>query len=175
MEKNKILKTIGTFVAGLLIGYVIGKVPMYSQKVYNPNQFTSNVHYSYESYNNVIVSGTTVRGAINLLSDKAILIINKSSTDDNYAIVNNMTLWDEHYITKTEYGYWISKKSFEGLLVYDDIHQYYVTPMYSLTGIYDSNNTAFGTDEYIAPASQYRANLIKDWDGDILGVVFEIL
>ena len=174
MEKSKILKAVGTFVTGLFIDYLFCKGYAYLYTKDRPNDKSSDVPCLYEPFDGKVVSGVRVRDTINLLEKDTILVINKNSDLDKYAIIAKTSLFNEDDIIRTKKGFWISNSVFKSFMQFDETEQCYRTYLNYKPVRYVSNLSCLGTEEYITSADRYKAVLIKDSQDNVLGVVFEV-
>ena len=174
MEKSKILKAVGTFATGLFTGYLFCKGYEHLYTKNSPNDESSDVSCLYEPFDGKVVAGASVRDIINLLEKDTILVINKNSDLDKYAIIAKTSLFGEDDIARTEKGFWISNSVFKSSMQFDETEQCYRTYLTRKSARYVSNLSCLGTEEYVVSADRYKARLIKDSQDNILGVVFEI-
>ena len=174
MERSKILKTVGTFVTGLFTGYLFCKGYEYLYTKDSSNDESSNDPCLHEPFDGKIVAGASVRDTIDLLEKDTILVINKNSDLDKYAIIAKTSLFNEDDIIRTKKGFWISNSVFKSFMQFDETEQCYRTYLNYKPIRYVSNLSCLGTEEYITSADRYKARLIKDFQDNVLGVVFEV-
>ena len=175
MEKSKILKVVGTFATGLFTGCLLYKGYKYLYTKDSSKDESSDVSCLYEPYDNKVVAGAEVRDAINLLEKDTILVINKNSDLDKYAVIAESSLFDENVVTRTKEAFWISNFIFKYSLQFDEAEQCYRTYLTRKSAKYTSDLSCLGTEEYIVSADRYKAIPIKDFHNNVLGVVFEVL